>query len=157
MMGKTCFFIGHRDAPADLYPALLQTVEQHIVQCGVTDFIVGGYGAFDRMAARAVREAKARHSAVILSWVLAYLPEPGRSPKIVGYDATIYPEGLEAVPLRYAILQCNQWAVDGCDYLIAYVTHGWGGAAQTLEQARAKEKRGGLIMTNLAALKRMVK
>ena len=149
--GKTCFFTGHRDAPESLYPALLQAVERHIVQYGVTAFLVGGYGAFDRMAARAVREAKVTHPGVTLSLVWAYLPELGRSTDTTGYDGTIYPEGLESVPRRYAILRRNQWAVDVSDYLIAYVAHGWGGARQTLEHARAKQKRGGLVITNLAA------
>lgn len=149
--GGVCFFIDHRDAPERLYPTLLQAVERHIVQYGVTAFLVGGYGAFDRMAARAVREAKTAHPAVTLSLVLAYLPEPGRTTDATGCDGTIYPEGLETVPRRYAILRRNQWAVDVSDYLIAYVAHGWGGAAQTLEHARTKQKRGGLVITNLAA------
>ena len=52
-----CFFIGHRDTPADVYSQIVAEVERPIL-CGVTEFVVGHYGAFDRMAARAVREAK---------------------------------------------------------------------------------------------------
>lgn len=58
MSGKTCFFIGHRDTPESIQPQLDAAVERHIVEYGVTDFVVGHYGAFDRMAARAVRESK---------------------------------------------------------------------------------------------------
>ena len=54
----TCFFIGHHDTGAEIYPVLLAEVERHIVECGVTDFFVGHYGSFDRMAAQAVKEAK---------------------------------------------------------------------------------------------------
>ena len=53
MKSKSCFFIGHREAPESIYPELAQTVEQLIEQ-GVTDFYVGHYGNFDRLAARAV-------------------------------------------------------------------------------------------------------
>ncbi len=57
-MGHICCFIGHRDAPDSIAPALSAAVERHIVDYGVTDFSVGNYGAFDRMAARTVTTAK---------------------------------------------------------------------------------------------------
>ena len=56
---KSCFFIGHREASEEIFSALTEAVEHHIVHCGVTEFIVGNYGGFDRMAARAVISAKA--------------------------------------------------------------------------------------------------
>ena len=59
---KSCFFIGHREASEEIFSALTGAVEHHIVHCGVTEFIVGNYGGFDRMAARAVISAKALHS-----------------------------------------------------------------------------------------------
>ena len=59
---KSCFFIGHREASEDIFPKLMEAVENHIVDYGVTEFIVGNYGGFDRMAARAVISAKALHS-----------------------------------------------------------------------------------------------
>lgn len=55
---KSCFFIGHREASEEILPALLQTIEQHITEYGVTEFIVGNYGGFDRMAAKAVVAAQ---------------------------------------------------------------------------------------------------
>lgn len=60
MNGKVCFFIGHRDTPDRVYPALEQAVEQLITQ-GVTEFYVGNHGSFDRMAARGVIAAKQHH------------------------------------------------------------------------------------------------
>ena len=60
-MAKSCFFIGHRDANDEIYPALLTEVERHVTERSVTDFFVGHYGSFDRMAAQAVKEAKKRH------------------------------------------------------------------------------------------------
>ena len=50
--GKICFFAGHSDAPESVYPALAEAVERHITGYGVTEFRVGNYGGFDRMAAR---------------------------------------------------------------------------------------------------------
>lgn len=56
------------------------------------------------------------------------------------YDETVYPP-LESVPKRFAISRRNEWMVQECDTIVAYVTHGWGGAAKTLEYARRKKKR----------------
>ena len=68
--------------------------------------------------------------------VLAYLD---REIDSSGYDGTTYPP-LEKVPRRYAIVRRNEWMVSSSDLVISGVTHGWGGAAQTLEFARKKKK-----------------
>ena len=56
-----------------------------------------------------------------------------------GYDYALFPP-LESVPPRYAIPKRNEWMAAQTDVVIAYVTHGWGGAAKTLEYAQAKRK-----------------
>ena len=53
-----CFFIGHRDAPDSLLPQLSIEVDRHITELCATDFVVGYYGQFDSMAAKAVIAAK---------------------------------------------------------------------------------------------------
>ena len=68
MGGKSCFFIGHREASEEIYPALYAAVEQHILEYGVTEFIVGHYGGFDRLAASAVKEAKCFYPEVRLTF-----------------------------------------------------------------------------------------
>ena len=73
---KTCFFIGHRDAPEALRPLLDAAVERHITEYGVTEFVVGHYGRFDYMAAGAVQAAKARHPDISLVLLLPYYPFP---------------------------------------------------------------------------------
>ena len=55
---RSCFFIGHREAPDMRLPLLEAAVERHIMTYGVTDFVVGHYGGFDALAARAVKAAK---------------------------------------------------------------------------------------------------
>ena len=69
---KSCFFIGHREASEEIFPELAETVERHIVDYGVTEFIVGNYGGFDRMAARAVISAKALYPGITLLLLLSY-------------------------------------------------------------------------------------
>ena len=48
----SCFFIGHRETPDQVYPALLETIEHHITEYGVAEFVVGQYGNFDRLVIR---------------------------------------------------------------------------------------------------------
>lgn len=69
---KSCFFIGHREISEEIFSALTKAVEHHIVHCGVTEFIVGNYGGFDRMAARAVIPAKALYPGITLLLLLSY-------------------------------------------------------------------------------------
>ena len=38
---KCCFFIGHREASREIYPALLAEVERHICELDVTQFVLG--------------------------------------------------------------------------------------------------------------------
>ena len=115
-----CFYIGHREAPCTLRPALEQAVERHITTLGVTEFLVGGYGAFDRLAAACVIAAKRRHTAVTLSLLLPYHPleRPVSLPD--GFDCSYYPSGMESVPRRFAIARANRHAIDRTDFLIAY-------------------------------------
>ena len=101
MSGNSCFFIGHHDAPESIYPALLAQVERHITEYAVTDFFVGRYGSFDRMAARAVRTAKVEHPTVKLTLLLPYHPagcKPEQAEDFASFDGTCYPAGLESVP-----------------------------------------------------------
>ena len=122
-MLKSCFFIGHREASEDLFPALSETVERHITDYGVEEFIVGNYGAFDRMAARAVMIAKNRHPNISLSMLIPYHPAERAVELRQGFDNTFYPPGMEKVPRRLAIIRANRYMVDHVDYLIAYAWH----------------------------------
>ena len=71
---KSCFFIGHREASEEIYPALYAAVEQHIVEYGVKEFIIGHYGGSDRLAASAVKAAKNLYPDVKLILLLPYHP-----------------------------------------------------------------------------------
>lgn len=148
---KRCFFMGHHDADAEIYSALLAEVERHITEYGVTDFFVGHYGSFDRMAAQAVRKAKKCHPGVRLTLVLPYHPalRPTETPE--GFDGTYYPWEDERIPKRLAIIKTNRRMVDTCDYLIAYAWHFLGGSGQVVEYARKQEAKGLIRVTNLAA------
>ena len=92
---KTCFFIGHRETGERILPALAQEIERHVTEYGVTEFVVGHYGGFDRLAASAVREAKKRHPEITLTLLLPYHPHDQFIPVPEGFDGTFYPPGME--------------------------------------------------------------
>ena len=146
---KSCFFIGHREASSEVLPALMEAVEQQIVEFGVTEFIVGNYGGFDHMAAKAVIAAKERHPGISLSMLIPYHPaeQPIKLPP--GFDNTFYPPGMEKVPRRLAIVRANRFMVDHVDYLIAYVWHPASNARDLVEYARNREQRNLISVTVL--------
>ncbi len=138
MIAKSCFFIGHRETSEEIYADLRAAVEQHIVEYGVTEFIVGHYGGFDRLAAKAVIEAKKIHPEVTLTLLLPYHPaeRPIEAPE--GFDGTYYPPDMERVPRRVAIVRANRYMVDHVDYLIAYAWHPASNARDLVEYAKHK-------------------
>lgn len=150
MYGKTCFFIGHREAPDDLLPALQEAVERHITEYGVRDFVVGQYGRFDALAEMALVAAKRRHPEVRASLLLPYHPFDRPVPVPEGFDDTYYPPGMELVPKRLAIVRANRHMVEHCTHLIAYVSHPASNARNLLDYARGRAERGELQVENLA-------
>lgn len=149
MKAKCCFFIGHREATEALLPSLEIAIEQHITGYGVTDFVVGGYGGFDRFAANAVIQAKKKHPQITLTLLLPYHPAERPVPKPDGFDSTFYPPDMERVPRRFAIIRANRYMVDHADYLIAYVWHPASNARELLEYALKREKRKQIHVTRI--------
>lgn len=140
MEEKTCFFIGHREAGAEVSKQLAETVERHITQYGVSNFTVGGYGGFDRLAAAAVIAAKENHPGIRLFRLLPYHPSERHIEISFGFDGTFYPPGMETVPKRLAIVRANRYMIDHSDYLIAYVWHPASNARNLVEYAKKREK-----------------
>lgn len=135
---KSCFFIGHREADERLLPKLIDTIERLVVSEGVTCFYVGGYGGFDRIAATAVKQVKRQHPEIILMLVLPYHPAERPVEAHYGFDGTYYPEGMETVPRRFAIVQANKHMVGNVDWLVAYVRHGVSNSQRILEYAKKR-------------------
>ena len=135
---KTCFFIGHREADERLLPELVCIIERLITEEQVRFFYVGEYGGFDRMAASAVRQAKRNHPEITLMLVLPYHPAERSVETPYGFDGTYYPERMESVPRRFAIVKANEMMVNTSDWLIAYVRHGASNSRKILEFAQRR-------------------
>ena len=144
---KSCFFVGHREASEEIYPSLYAAVEQHILEYGVTEFIVGYYGGFDRLAASAVKEAKRFYPEVKLTLLLPYHPAELPIPTPDEFDGTFYPPEMECVPRKAAIIRANRYVVDHVDYLISYAWHPASNARELVEYAKRREKKGSLFIT----------
>ncbi len=130
----SCTFFGHRDCPDTVQSSLRTIITDLSQNHGVTMFYVGNQGQFDAMARRLLKELECTYAVV-----LAYLP--GNQNGYDDFSDTMLPEGIEAVPPRFAISWRNRWMLDQSDYVVVYVTHNWGGAAKYAEMAKKKGKQ----------------
>jgi hypothetical protein len=151
-MTTTITFCGHREVFHE------ETVLKKLTAClepffdvepnligGHLLFYCGGYGAFDRLSAQAIDILRKKYPDIIVQklFVTPYITTSYQETINIMkdfYDEVIYPP-LETVPPKYAISHRNQWMVDQSDYVIAYITHGWGCAAKTLAYAKRKHKQ----------------
>ena len=138
---SACTFFGHRDCPSSIKEKLHEKIERLISHHRVNTFYVGTHGNFDRMAYATLVELRKRYQHIKIYRVLAYMPklsDIAQDRSVL--DDTILPEGIEKVHPRYAIVYRNNWMIDHSDYVIAYVTHTFGGAYQAVERAKKKGK-----------------
>ncbi len=144
MSEKTCFFIGSRHATIRIKEKLAEAIEKHITEYGVTTFIVGHYGSFDSLVISVLRETKKRHENIKLYLLAPYaFNQQTENPE--SFDGIFYPEGLEFVPMRYAIVQANRYMVQQSDYLISYP--GVCNSLKIVEYAQRREKKGLIKVT----------
>ncbi len=145
---KSCFFVGHRDTPNEVFYSLIPALEHHIKDLGVTEFIVGWRGRFDYLAGHTVRLLKREYPFITLTMLLSYHPaeRPVEVPPM--FDGTFYPPGMENVPRRYAIARANRYMIDHVDYLVAYAWYP-SNARNLLDYARKREQAHKLEITLL--------
>ena len=127
-----CTFFGHKDTPKEIEPTLRSTLIDLIENKNVNVFYVGNNGNFDTMVRHQLEDLSQTYP-ITYSIVLAYLPTEKN--KYDNLTNTIYPEGLETVPKRFAISWRNKWMIQQSSIVVTYVTHSFGGAAQFKEMA----------------------
>ena len=136
-----CTFFGHKDTPNKVEPVLRKILIDLIENKNVNEFYVGNNGRFDGMVKSVLRELRKIYTDIDFSVVLAYMPKEKDEHGIEDFSDTIFPEGLELVHPRYAIVKRNRWMVEQSDYVVTYVEHRYGGAAQFKELAERKSKK----------------
>ena len=127
-----CFF-GHREVIHNIRPKLTAIIEKLITEDNVTEFYVGHQGQFDNMVYSVL---KANYPHIRYTVVLAYMPDE-HIKELYGED-TLFPDGLENVPKKFAISKRNDWMIQQSGYAVCYVHIITGGASKFREKAEKK-------------------
>jgi len=133
-----CTFFGHRECSDSIKTKLREVLIDLITNHNVDMFYVGNQGRFDTIVRGVLQELKKEYPRIYYAIVLAYMP--GKRTEYNDYSDTMLPEGIESVHPRYAISWRNNWMLQHSDYVVTYITHSWGGAAQFSEKAKSQKK-----------------
>lgn len=136
----TCSFFGHRYID-EAIAAPLKNALTNLIENDVDTFLVGHQGDFDRLVLRTLRQLKKEFPQIRYRVVLAYLPAAPAAYCAYTEEETVFPEGLETVPPRYAISWRNRWMIKQSDVVVTYITHSQGGAAQFAKSAKRMNKQ----------------
>ncbi len=109
---------------------------QILIKHGAEEFLLGGYGDFDLLSAKVVKQLKQKYPHIRSVLVLAYLHQRYEEDL---YDEIEYPP-LEKVPKPLAIIKRNEYMVKQSDTIVSYVIYSFGGAAQTFQFALRNQK-----------------
>ena len=121
---SACTFFGHRDCGDEIESDLYYCIEKLIAENNVDVFYVGTQGNFDKMVYGVLKELKIKYPFIKCNIVFAYLPDKNNDYEL----ETIYPEGTESVPLRFAVDYRNKWMLNNSEYVVCYVKYNFGGA-----------------------------
>ena len=94
--------------------------------------------AVARSRVSVLRDLKKEYPHIQYAVVLAYMP--GKQSEYDDYSDSMLPEGIEVIHPRYAISWRNNWMLKQSDYVVTYITHAWGGAAQFAKKAEKQTK-----------------
>ena len=133
---RTACFFGHRDVTHDIRAKLQFIIEQLRTEKQIYNFYVGHQGQFDSMVRSVLKELKVKYPHIRYTVVLAYMPDE-HIKEVYGED-TLYPDGLETVPKRFAISKRNDWLIAHSCIAVCYVHKITGGAAKFREKAEKK-------------------
>lgn len=133
-MMNSCTFFGHSDTPSDILPLLKNVLKDLIINNNVRTFYIGTHGNYDRMCYGVLKDLEKQFAYIKIYRVLAYYPTGNE----YSYDS-IYPEGIEKVPKKFAITWRNKWMLEKSDYVVTYVIRTFGGAYKFENIAIKKE------------------
>ena len=137
---KTCSLFGHRNISENIEQSLRACIITLIEQHNVTMFYLGNNGSFDHLARKILKDLKKDYLQINYAVVLAYLPGKYGKFNTKDFSDTLYPDGLENVPYRFAIPRRNRWMIDQSECLIVYINRPVGGAYLAMEYAEKKGK-----------------
>ena len=139
---STALFIGHRDcfnlSPEDIKPAI-----EEAIKLGITTFLNGGMGHFDKISAVAVSELKSLYPNIKLVWIKPYPTQKATYSDLFD-DSGLYAFDwhIENVGPRKAIPERNEYMIQQSSVAICHIEHQSSGAFKTY----VKAKKRGLIL-----------
>ena len=146
---NACTFFGHGNCPDSVAPHIRGVIRYLVKDHAVTMFYVGNNGHYDALVRQSLREFKLAYPQVGYAVVLAYMPKEKKEYDFTDYSDTMFPEGIETVHPRFAISWRNKWMLKQSQYVVTYITHSWGGAAQFAEMAEKQKKKNLQAQTQL--------
>ncbi len=122
-----------------------EQILKNIVECEHVICYHGGHGNFDDICAIACKELKQENFKIELVYVTPYisLSEQAKIKELQALglcDTSIYPP-IENVPPKFAISKRNEWMMTNADLVIAYVNRNYGGAYNSLQIAKRRNKK----------------
>lgn len=133
-----CTFFGHADAPKEIEPTLRKLIINLIETENVKTFYVGNNGNFDVIVQNILHQLSDLYQ-IQCYLILAYLPKHTDEYIL----PTLFPEGLEFKPPKFAIDYRNQWMINNADYVITFVNRTVGGSVKFKAIA---EKKGKIVI-----------
>ena len=134
----TCCFFGHKDTPDHIQSALLELLTLLIKEQHANLFLVGCQGNFDHLVIRTLAELKRKYPN--LQYYVVLQSFPTKSTPVFPIE-TLFPQGLETVPPKYAIDKRNRWMLMQSDAVICYLSRSFGGAAKYCTLAQKQQKQ----------------
>ena len=135
----SCMFIGDHAVSKEIYSTLLAVTEELILTEKVSTFYVGDRGSFDSYAQIALNLLKKKYPHIKCFIVLAYIPQKSNPFYLPPILETIYPEGLENVPPRYAINSRNLWMLKNSSFVVCCPSK-FGNSSKIIAKARNSGK-----------------
>lgn len=131
-MENICCGFGHRKIYGEI-PLLSDTIKK-LSEQGVTEFLTGGMGDFDRIFAETVRRVNNARLVLVLPYMTAELNK-NRDFYESLYDEIIIPQCVEGMFPKAAIKQRNRWMVRKSSIAVGYITQNHGGAYDAMKYA----------------------
>lgn len=132
-----CSLFGNSDASNSIKPLVYDAIINLIKNEKVDTFLIGNNGNFDRITKAILTELYDTYPHIKITVCLAYLP----TNQDADLTFTVYPEGLESVPKRFAIIRRNQWMIEQSQFVVIYMKHTCSNTAKIAEIAETKNKR----------------
>ena len=137
---RTCTFFGHRRCSQSISNEVKACIVDLIKNKGVDLFYVGNNGAFDCLVRDILMELESVYD-IKYYVVLAYMP--GKSEPFSNFDwrISLYPDGLEKVPPKFAIDWRNKWMLKQSEFVVVFIEKFPSNALKYAEMAAKKGKK----------------